>query len=973
MTDYFLYFCRCDLQQRCITVQVVVYMPSDMLNLFNTPSSVGQCLSEDWKQPSVSVKPITDSATDLVRTFQVRCWGLDECVECFCAACSGAGTDRAIRGVQILALLKFHPESTLVFLDRFIAENNLTKILEKDARVLLFTTMSTAFESLQSNPDEISVVPKMSSDQFKSIVATMLDIEVPIVESIAHEATDVGSEVESSPAPPESMEPSINPKRRKLDGGGERRQDGHEAESPIGTAVKIPTAVPLTASGVNPPPLLSTMVQQLPTKPSTPNTDKQDRPQSALMLLSVDLEGETALLYNSSAEDVCLGGYTLSDAIGRHVSAPLQTTVVVRGKQGLTFWTAPHSKVHRGPPQEDAENVFWRNQGDGLPRAAPVLNDSGDGLRLVSPDGAVVASVSRCKVQCNHSTNAGALPYSDVNFTGLNTRQEFATLSNSGTAEVDLQGCYLKDKIGHHESLPFGAEIAASDTPCGTLPAYVIRPGGSVDVWTAPRHHSHTGPTTEDACDWFWRNKLNGQPRAAPLLNDDGDGLSLMAPTGETICTISSGLRPGPVSIGHHGSSANRTESSVAVPKRIGGSPVDNDSATALVTNNHEGVAESDGQGSPSQHGNADENRDSLHRAPAAVGTKPTHANTAATGSDGSAHCGGSDARASPTTADGTSSNVHRLVGKSNRASGVSSAQCLQTDSTPSGLAKTDSRSDDESTNGGVASSKNSGIHATQGNLSMVLSGSSTINRSDGNKTQEDLPRDMGVNEAANNSDARHDDGGFAATFALAKSGHDIPERDKADSTENINSLDTEDDTMCVDHSESAGEGSSDSAGSNLGTNSDNSSTDDDDSDNNGSDDDASDIGQNDNSDVVESGTLHDSAIVGSEDEGSNKRSALAESDGEAHDDNDDDSDSDDRDGIDIDHDNDDDDDNSTSGDYASNPFHLGHLGAYESENSFFSANFPFAQLYPSTGTGTSAAQEPTPVQVMTIDDSDDD
>lgn len=41
---------------------------------------------------------------------------------------------------------------------------------------------------------------------------------------------------------------------------------------------------------------------------------------------------------------------------------------------------------------EDADNLFWRNAGNGQPRKANLLNDEGDGLKLLNPKGVVVAS-----------------------------------------------------------------------------------------------------------------------------------------------------------------------------------------------------------------------------------------------------------------------------------------------------------------------------------------------------------------------------------------------------------------------------------------------------------------------------------------------------------------------------------------------------------------------------------------------------
>lgn len=42
--------------------------------------------------------------------------------------------------------------------------------------------------------------------------------------------------------------------------------------------------------------------------------------------------------------------------------------------------------------KEDTNNIFWRNSGNGQPRKQPVLNDEGDGLRLLDAAGVVVAT-----------------------------------------------------------------------------------------------------------------------------------------------------------------------------------------------------------------------------------------------------------------------------------------------------------------------------------------------------------------------------------------------------------------------------------------------------------------------------------------------------------------------------------------------------------------------------------------------------
>lgn len=97
---------------------------------------------------------------------------------------------------------------------------------------------------------------------------------------------------------------------------------------------------------------------------------------------------EKGILRNNGSEDVDLTGFTVEDLDGGNKSAPFVGGVVPAGKT-CTIWVAPGTV--RGL-KADAQNVFWLNPGNGKPRSKNVLNDSGDGLKLRSPQGDVVAT-----------------------------------------------------------------------------------------------------------------------------------------------------------------------------------------------------------------------------------------------------------------------------------------------------------------------------------------------------------------------------------------------------------------------------------------------------------------------------------------------------------------------------------------------------------------------------------------------------
>lgn len=100
---------------------------------------------------------------------------------------------------------------------------------------------------------------------------------------------------------------------------------------------------------------------------------------------------ECALVRNVSLVPARLVGFVVRDAVGGHESAPLGDYEIAPNAT-FNLWTRPG--VDGFDLEESAANVFWRNKGNGAPRRSSVLNNDGDGLLLIAPDGTVVASFS---------------------------------------------------------------------------------------------------------------------------------------------------------------------------------------------------------------------------------------------------------------------------------------------------------------------------------------------------------------------------------------------------------------------------------------------------------------------------------------------------------------------------------------------------------------------------------------------------
>jgi len=224
-------------------------------------------------------------------------------------------------------------------------------------------------------------------------------------------------------------------------------------------------------------------------------------------------------LKNNGDTTVDLEGCFVQDMVGTHKSKAFAAGTKIQAGAIAKVWMAPKSKTHGGPAEESATDIFWRNLGDGLPRTAPVLNDDGDGIQLMTP-----AKKPVCNIAAKPSESS-AKSFTSLSMIGIDLKDEFVTLKNSGDKQLSLQGCYLQDFVGTHKSKPFTAKTK-------------IGGGVTAKVWMAPSSKKFGGPKKENGENFFWRNVGNGQPRSAPVLNDSGDGVQLMSPGDEVICKI---------------------------------------------------------------------------------------------------------------------------------------------------------------------------------------------------------------------------------------------------------------------------------------------------------------------------------------------------------------------------------------------------------------------------------------------------
>eukprot|EP00055_Hartaetosiga_balthica_P018352 m.133832 g.133832 ORF g.133832 m.133832 type:complete len:251 (-) comp9493_c0_seq6:1277-2029(-) len=104
--------------------------------------------------------------------------------------------------------------------------------------------------------------------------------------------------------------------------------------------------------------------------------------------VEIDLEEEFAILSNDGDESMDLKGYVIGDMVGSNTCHPLESFVIPPHER-VTFWTAPMKKEGL---EENEKNIFWRNK-NGKPRTRTVLNNEGDGLRLINPKGVTIAQL----------------------------------------------------------------------------------------------------------------------------------------------------------------------------------------------------------------------------------------------------------------------------------------------------------------------------------------------------------------------------------------------------------------------------------------------------------------------------------------------------------------------------------------------------------------------------------------------------
>eukprot|EP00045_Choanoeca_perplexa_P000863 m.16621 g.16621 ORF g.16621 m.16621 type:complete len:226 (+) comp10592_c0_seq1:106-783(+) len=114
---------------------------------------------------------------------------------------------------------------------------------------------------------------------------------------------------------------------------------------------------------------------------------------------------------------------------------------------------------------------------------------------------------------------------SDLEFTDINTRDEYVVLRNNSSKDFDISGCVVEDLVGHHKCKPFENAVVPAKS--------------SITIWTAP---GNFGPENlkEDESNLFWRNISNGLPRNRPVLNNDGDGLKLVDASGNVLAEVNS-------------------------------------------------------------------------------------------------------------------------------------------------------------------------------------------------------------------------------------------------------------------------------------------------------------------------------------------------------------------------------------------------------------------------------------------------
>lgn len=107
-----------------------------------------------------------------------------------------------------------------------------------------------------------------------------------------------------------------------------------------------------------------------------------------LEFVNLDVDEELAVLKNNGNSDIDLEGFFLRDVVGGNRSAEFKGPHIVKSKQTVNIWTAPALTTRL--KAESESDFFWMNKSGGMRKHA-VLNDEGDGLELVSPNGNVAA------------------------------------------------------------------------------------------------------------------------------------------------------------------------------------------------------------------------------------------------------------------------------------------------------------------------------------------------------------------------------------------------------------------------------------------------------------------------------------------------------------------------------------------------------------------------------------------------------
>ncbi|EDQ88777.1 uncharacterized protein MONBRDRAFT_26080 [Monosiga brevicollis MX1] len=136
---------------------------------------------------------------------------------------------------------------------------------------------------------------------------------------------------------------------------------------------------------------------------------QQEQAADGPQLSNLNLEEESVEVQWAGKTPFQLEGCYFQDLVGHNHSKPFGPLELQPGKP-VRFWTSPGRKV-----QEDASNLVWRNQ-NGRPRVKPVLNNDGDGLRLLSADGeelARIASSGTCEQSGDEVTGTEAVDSKD--------------------------------------------------------------------------------------------------------------------------------------------------------------------------------------------------------------------------------------------------------------------------------------------------------------------------------------------------------------------------------------------------------------------------------------------------------------------------------------------------------------------------------------------------------------------------------